>query len=299
MTNGSQSRMKSNGTFVAFWVILCCMAAGFLNILKPPGMTSHDVVAVIRRRLPRGLKVGHLGTLDPAAAGVLPLAVGWATRLISHLPDPPKAYLAEVQFGVRSDSHDAEGVQTPGGPLPQRFEPLLRAQLEGFSGTILQVPPQVSALRQNGQRGYERARRGEAFELPARPATYHEIRYLGTQGERVRLRVACGPGTYIRALARDLGEALGCGAILSFLLRLQSGPFHLPEAHCLEELERPLEALLPWDWPLGNVARYRLEQWPPPAQGSDGLALHARGAALYRGGQRLWAREGVADGAAT
>ncbi len=270
-------------------------AVGFLNILKPPGMTSHDVVYRVRRFFPKGTKVGHLGTLDPPAAGVLPVAVGFATRLISHLPEGDKAYLAEVQFGWRSDTLDAAGVLEAGGAVPDDLR--LEQHLQPFQGTIMQVPPQVSALRQEGQRSYDRARRGEQFELPARPATYHRVEVVRQSAETATLRVACGPGTYIRSLARDLGESLGCGAILRFLLRLQSGDFHLPEAILLEEISP--EKLLPWSWPWRRQPCLSLEQWPPPPQreGWQGLAYHPKGAALYRSGLKVWAREGVSSGA--
>ncbi|MBX3166086.1 MAG: tRNA pseudouridine(55) synthase TruB [Candidatus Eremiobacteraeota bacterium] len=270
------------------------MQAGFLNILKPPGMTSHDVVYRVRRFFPKGTKVGHLGTLDPPAAGVLPIAVGFATRLISHLPDEKKAYLAEIHFGWRSDTLDAAGVVEAGGPVPQELD--LAPHLLPFQGTILQRPPQVSALRQDGQRSYDRARRGERFELPARPAIYHGVQLVRQTRDTATLRVACGPGTYIRSLARDLGESLGCGAILRFLLRLQSGAFHLPDAIRLEEISP--QQLLPWHWPWRGQSARHLEHWPPPNQveGWQGLAFHAKGAALYRDGVKIWAREGVAGG---
>jgi len=270
------------------------MEAGFLNILKPPGMTSHDVVYRVRRFFPKGTKVGHLGTLDPPAAGVLPVAVGFATRLISHLPEGDKAYLAEVAFGWRSDTLDEAGMVEAGGPVPEELE--LEHHLRPFQGTIMQVPPQVSALRQDGQRSYDRARRGEQFELPARPAHYHGVRVIRQTATTATLRVACGPGTYIRSLARDLGESLGCGAILRFLLRLQSGDFHLPQAIRLEEIEAA--HLLPWHWPWREQISRSLEQWPPPPQveGWQGLAFHPKGAALYRDGVKVWAREGIAGG---
>ena len=270
------------------------MEAGFLNILKPPGMTSHDVVDRVRRFFPKGTKVGHLGTLDPPAAGVLPIAVGFATRLISHLPEGDKAYLAEVELGWRSDTLDAAGHLEQGGPIPPDVN--WDEHLKPFQGTILQVPPQVSALRQDGQRAYDRARRGEQFELPARPATYHAVQVIRQTKQTITLRVACGPGTYIRSLARDLGESLGCGAILRFLLRLQSGDFHLPQAIRLEEISP--EHLLPWHWPWRHSSSRPLECWPPPSEleGWQGLAHHPQGVALYREGLKVWAREGVTGG---
>lgn len=270
------------------------MSNGFFNILKPPGMTSHDVVAYVRRRFPRGTKVGHLGTLDPPAAGVLPIAVGLATRLIPHLPEGHKAYLAEIKLGWRSDTLDAAGLLEVGGVVPDRLH--LAEHLQPFSGTIMQVPPRVSALRQGGQRSYRRVRRGEEFELPARPATYHRLEVVRQCSKSIVLRVTCGPGTYIRALARDLGESLGCGAILNFLLRLQSGDFYLAEAICLEEVD--MTRLLPWTWPWRGQATLELKCWPPPSQidGYQGLAFHRQGAVLYRDGFKVWAREGIFGG---
>lgn len=275
--------------------MLASMESGFLNVLKPPGMTSHDVVARLRRRLPRGTKVGHLGTLDPAACGVLPLAIGWATRLIPCLPQARKVYLAELQFGWRSDTLDGEGLLEKGSLPPADLQQQLLPLLTEYRGEILQVPPRVSALKQDGQRAYDRARRGEEFELPPRPAHYFEVRWVACKADRVRLRVDCGPGTYIRSLARDLGERLGCGAILRFLLRLQSGLFHLPQAHCLEELEDPGPALLNWDWPWREQPVLELAQWPPPPLDGpfSGLASHPKGMALYEQGQKVWSREGV------
>ena len=276
-----------------FWLFFMpTMQTGFLNILKPPGMTSHDVVYRVRRHFPRGTKVGHLGTLDPPAAGVLPIAVGWATRLISHLPEGNKAYLAEILFGFRSDTLDAAGQVESGSPPPLPLP--ITPHLIPFQGTVMQVPPQVSALRQGGQRSYDRARRGEQFELPARAAHYHEVKVVREQGARLVLRVACGGGTYIRALARDLGEAVGCGAILQFLLRLQSGDFHLGEAICLEEI--PHRPLLPWYWPWRQQTPRTLSEWPPPPQGENGLAVHPKGVALYKDGSKCWSREGVTCG---
>ncbi|MBI3928906.1 MAG: tRNA pseudouridine(55) synthase TruB [Armatimonadetes bacterium] len=209
---------------------------GFLNVLKPPEMTSHDVVAFVRRMLPRGSRVGHLGTLDPLAVGVLPLAVGQATRLIQYLPLARKLYLAEVTLGLASDTLDAGGEVVETGPV----EAVSRARVEEvcsrFRGSLMQVPPRVSALRVQGRRGYERARQGEDFELEPRPAVYHEVRLLDFELPVLRLLVDCGPGTYVRSLARDLGRELGTGAILSFLVRLGSGPFQLESSLTLEEL---------------------------------------------------------------
>ena len=208
---------------------------GFLNVLKPPGMTSHDVVAFVRR-LVGGGKVGHLGTLDPTAGGVLPLALGAATRTLEFLPPARKAYRAEVTFGVETDTLDAAGQVLARHPVVGLTRASLAAACARYQGVIMQVPPRVSALRQGGRRSYDRARRGEEFELPPRPAEFHAVRLLELRGEVALLDVDCGPGTYVRALARDLGHDLGCGAHLSFLLRTRSGPFLLEEAVLLEDL---------------------------------------------------------------
>ncbi len=209
--------------------------AGFLNLLKPPGMTSHDVVAFVRRQVGGG-KVGHLGTLDPGAAGVLPLALGGATRTLEFLPPARKVYRAEVTFGIETETLDAAG-EVLARCDPGEIEPSgLETACSAWRGVVMQVPPRVSAIRQAGRRSYDRARRGEDFELPPRPAEYHAVRLLHLQGAVALLDVDCGPGTYVRALARDLGRELGCGAMLSFLLRTRSGPFFLERAVTLEEL---------------------------------------------------------------
>ena len=219
---------------------------GFLNILKPPGMTSHDVVAHVRRRLPRKTKVGHLGTLDPAASGVLPLAIGGATRLIPLLPDRGprmKAYLAEIAFGVSTSTDDLEGevLECAGydglrGFTQDRWE----LELQPFQGVLMQVPPQVSAIRKDGQRAYERVRKGETVELPARQVVVDCCRFLDWDPQQGRLKcyLVCSTGTYVRSVARDLGETLGVGGALAFLIRTMSGPFELETATTLEEIHQ-------------------------------------------------------------
>lgn len=223
---------------------------GFLNILKPPQMTSHDVVDWVRRRLGFA-KVGHLGTLDPPAAGVLPLALGQATKLIAGLPPARKVYRAELLFGFTSDTLDTAGSlrdERPVGSLAGLSE-----LCEGFRGEVMQVPPRVSALKVDGKRSYARARQGEEFELEARPAIYHEVRVLDVAPPRAWLHVDCGPGTYIRALARDLGDRLGCGAVLAFLVRVRSGPFWLQDAWTLEDVLAGRAQLLPLTFPQDNA----------------------------------------------
>jgi tRNA pseudouridine55 synthase len=215
--------------------------AGFLNVVKPPGMTSHDVVGLIRRKVGRKTKVGHLGTLDPAAAGVLPLAVGRATKLIPTLPnlgDQMKGYLGQIQLGVTTTTDDLEGDVLTRGEFGEVTRERLSASLESFRGVISQVPPQVSALRKDGKRAYELVRAGERVELEARQVQIGELAlrdYLPAEG-RFTVYVCCGSGTYIRSMARDIGEQLGTGGALAFLLRTHSGPFRLEQAVSLEEI---------------------------------------------------------------
>ncbi len=212
-------------------------------------MTSAQAVAFVRKRFGRKTKVGHLGTLDPAATGVLPLAVASATRLIPYLPEAHKAYRAEILLGYTSDTLDTWGQMRPQGDSCSVRDSAVKAALSEFSGTIEQVPPRVSAIRVGGKRSYDRAREGEDFELAPRPATYHRVRLVARRGPRLTIDVECGPGTYIRSLARDLGQKVGCAAVLAFLIRVRSGPFWLSQAVTLEEVlkahrEECMEAML-------------------------------------------------------
>lgn len=204
---------------------------GMLNILKPPGMTAHDVVAVMRRRLGTK-KIGHAGTLDPLATGVLPLAVGSATRLLPYLQSG-KEYLAEIQFGVSTSTADAAGEVIESNPCAFS-QADLEAVLPKFMGAIQQRPPMVSAVHHQGKRLYELAREGVIIEdLPLRNVRIDalELRsfYPGLQ-PRALLRVACSAGTYVRSLAVDLGKALGVPASLAFLLRTRAGDFEIQDS---------------------------------------------------------------------
>lgn len=208
---------------------------GFLNVLKPPGMSSAQVVGYARRLL-GGVKAGHAGTLDPEAAGVLPLMIGKATRLFDDLQDKDKEYVAEVAFGVATDTQDAQGVPVARGDRwPD--EAAIAAVLPRFTGEILQTPPMYSALKQDGRRLYDLARRGREAAVPARKVTVYALRLTGlTPGHGALLSVCCSRGFYVRTLCRDLGEALGCPAHMRFLLRTRSGPFALDTALTLEAL---------------------------------------------------------------
>lgn len=224
-------------------------------------MSSHTVVSRLRRLLGKG-KIGHLGTLDPGACGVLPLALGGATRTISYLPPSRKGYLAEFVFGWESETLDTFGRNIRRREVP----PIEFKQLEDicrrFTGTVMQVPPSVSALHVSGMRSYELVRQGIEVSLPPRPAVYYSVvpqELRRADGElKAFLEVECGPGTYIRALIRDIGQHFGCGACMSFLLRTQSGHFKLENAVTLEELRNG--DIYPYLQDTGTVLRrYGLE----------------------------------------
>ena len=207
--------------------------SGLVVIDKPAGMTSHDVVARVRRTLGTR-KVGHAGTLDPMATGVLVLGFGRATRLLGHLMLTEKAYDATVRLGVATTTDDAEGEVVAAVSAEGVTEQTVRDALEAFVGDIEQVPSTVSAIKVDGRRAYALARQGEQVELAARPIT---IRALAAgefrrEGECLdfQLRIACSSGTYIRAIARDLGDALGVGGHLTALRRTSVGPFTLEDA---------------------------------------------------------------------
>lgn len=228
---------------------------GVLVLDKPPGMTSHDVVGALRR-LTGQRRVGHTGTLDPAATGVLPICLGQATRAAEYLLAQDKQYRAEVTFGRATDSHDAMGQVVARAGAEGLTAGDLEEALKGFRGVIQQVPPMVSALKVGGKRLYELARQGLEVEREARQVTIHRLQLLefrpGSEATAI-LDIACSKGTYIRSLARDLGETLGTGAFLSSLRRTRSGAFRLEDARSLEEVveaakqERVGELLLTLD----------------------------------------------------
>ena len=211
---------------------------GFLNLYKPQGVSSHDCVGAVRR-LSGIRKVGHGGTLDPLAEGVLPIAVGRATRLLPYLPEG-KAYRAVVRFGLTTTTDDLEGDVLTEHPADHLGLPDIEAVLPEFEGTIEQVPPAFSAIQVQGQRLYNLARRGKAVTVPSRTVTIHRLRVEQWQpGDRPELTLAidCGPGTYIRSIARDLGDRLGTGATLAHLTRTRSGGFDAEHSLTLETVE--------------------------------------------------------------
>jgi tRNA pseudouridine55 synthase len=216
---------------------------GILNIAKPAGVTSHDVVDRVRR-MSGQRQVGHAGTLDPAATGVLIVCLGQATRLVEYLMASDKVYRAQIRLGVSTDTHDAEGEVTTTAKV-EVSEKEVRRALASFIGSIQQVPPMYSALKHEGVPLYKLARRGITVEREPRSIEIHDIELLDWTPLLFTIRVQCSPGTYIRALARDLGQKLGCGAHLQSLTRLASGHFTLEEAVRLGEL---VEAFAQGDW---------------------------------------------------
>lgn len=212
---------------------------GLINVLKPPGMTSSDVVVWMRRLL-KTKKIGHTGTLDPGVSGVLPLCVGQGTRLAEYITEQGKAYRAEVTFGVTTESQDSFGkVIQASSPKINRNE--LEEILPNFIGQVAQVPPMFSAVHKDGKRLYEYARQGIAVERKPREVTIKNLKLEKWYAEdypRAILDIECSKGTYIRTLCHDLGQALGCGAHMSYLLRIRSGPFQIQESWTLEEIEK-------------------------------------------------------------
>jgi len=213
--------------------------SGLVVVDKPSGMTSHDVVARVRR-LAGTRRVGHAGTLDPMATGVLVVGVEKATRLLGYLTLTEKTYVATIRLGQSTSTDDAEGEPASGSPATDIAPGALDAEIAELTGDIWQVPPGVSAIKVNGQRAYKLTRAGEAPELAARPVTVYEFTVTGISQTGdfldINAEIRCSSGTYIRALARDLGAALGTGGHLTALRRTAVGPYRLEQAHSLEEL---------------------------------------------------------------
>ena len=254
---------------------------GFLVLDKAAGLTSHACVARVRRAY-KLKRVGHGGTLDPAVTGVLPIALGPATRLLPYL-EGDKTYQGVVQLGVSTVSDDLEGEVLARFAVPALVASDLEAALAAFRGTIDQVPPQVSAVHVEGQRAYARVRLGEQLNLAARAVTIQRLELLGWDAATASLEllVRCSAGTYIRALARDLGEALGCGGALARLRRTEALGFGLEQAVPLEALDQaPLPALLNPLTALGHLPQRRLldaelEGWRCGRALDHGLSLEA------------------------
>lgn len=208
---------------------------GLLNLNKPPGCTSRDVVNRVQK-LVRPEKIGHAGTLDPLATGVLVVAIGGATRLVEYIQQQPKSYLATFQLGRSSDTEDIEGKIVELKDPPQPTVEQIEAALQQFTGEINQVPPAFSALKVGGRRAYALARRGEQVDLAPRRVVIHRLHLVDYCYPSLRLEIACSSGTYVRALGRDLARALGTEAVMSGLIRTAVGPFVLAEAVSPDDL---------------------------------------------------------------
>jgi tRNA pseudouridine55 synthase len=260
---------------------------GLVIVDKPSGWTSHDVVGRMRR-LARTRRVGHAGTLDPMATGVLVIGVEKTTRLLGHLALTRKTYDATIRLGQSTVTDDAEGEVTATADASNVSDDRLAGAIAPLTGEILQRPSSVSAIKVDGVRSYKRVRDGEEFELAARPVTVHRFEVTGIRREGgfvdVDATIECSSGTYIRALARDLGAALGVGGHLTTLRRTAVGPYTLDQAHSLDELteafedDRPLPIL-----PLDDAAR---AAFPARAITAEEAALVANGGFLAASGSR-------------
>ena len=214
---------------------------GMIVIRKEKGYTSHDVVAKLRGIL-HMKKIGHTGTLDPDAEGVLPVALGKATRLVDLITDKEKTYEAVMRLGVVTDTQDMSGTVLSQVSELNITEEELRTVIASFVGDYMQVPPMYSALKVNGKKLYELAREGKTVERKARPVHFYEIEILEISLPLVRFRVTCSKGTYIRTLCHDIGEKLGCGAAMETLLRTKVGKFTLDGAITLAEAEAAMQS---------------------------------------------------------
>jgi tRNA pseudouridine55 synthase len=240
--------------------------SGILLLDKPQGLSSNAALQKARR-LFRAAKAGHTGSLDPLATGLLPVCFGEATKIAGLLLGSRKAYEAECRLGATTTTDDAEGEILGRREVPAFDERTLREALATLTGRITQVPPVYSALKQGGVPLYRRARRGEAVEAPPREVEIHRLELIGRSGDRLRLHVECGSGTYVRSLTRDLGEMLGCGAHLTALRRLWVEPFREPRMSTLDELAALAEAdpaeldrrLLPLEQGLAGYPQVRLD----------------------------------------
>lgn len=234
---------------------------GFINLNKPSGMTSHDAVNHVRRIF-SVRKVGHAGTLDPAACGVLPIAVGRATKFIEYLADCDKAYRAEILFGVSTDSGDLEGeVITRADDFVMPTIEGLNAALKAFIGEIEQTPPKFSAIKIHGRKAYDLARRDIDFEMPRRLVKISRLELIALGANTATIEIDCGKGTYIRSLAIDLGERLNLPATLKSLVRLRVGDFRLNAALTFDDIKKfGADCLLPIEDCLNHLPRFELPE---------------------------------------
>lgn len=237
---------------------------GILNVNKPQGVTSFGVIASVKKLISER-RIGHAGTLDPFATGVLPILLGRATRIAEYLMDLHKVYLAEIELGKTTDTDDIEGKVIALKDFSGINEEKLKSALKDFTGGIMQVPPLYSALKHRGKPLYEFARSGIAVERKARRVEIFRLELIEFQPPIVTVEVECSKGTYIRSLAHDLGEALGCGAYLKALARTRYGPLDIGDAVSLAELEEAIgqgkleQLIYPMDAVLGNMRAVTLD----------------------------------------
>jgi len=237
---------------------------GILNINKPQGLTSFDVVKRVKS-ITGERHIGHAGTLDPSAVGVLPVCLGKATRIIEYLFDDTKTYRADIEFGIVTDTYDCDGSVVRTSNAGDVTLQAIEKALEKFRGDILQIPPMYSALKHHGQPLYKYARLGVEIERQQRPARIIKLDIIEWQPPVVTLDITCGKGTYIRSLAYDLGEEIGCGAYMKNLVRLRVGRFEIEDAVTLDQLENSsrqvsLENVLyPIDYPLDSFPAIKVD----------------------------------------
>ncbi len=276
--------------------------SGFLSIDKPPGWTSHDVVARVRRIVgERG--VGHAGTLDPAATGVLPVAVGYATRLLPYLESTVKSYVATLRFGVETDSGDRDGRLLFQSSVEHLNAAAVKVAASGFVGVQEQVPPMHSAIRVGGRRLYDLARQGEKTEIPTRQVEVHSCELVSWAAPEATLHITCAKGTYIRSLARDIGRDLGCGATLTNLVRVRVGDFHIRSSISILDLRESL-SLFGWEWiavhPDTALSDHNIVVLAPDEEerwfnGQEINRSPVRGGASVYNAEREWIGVGVFD----
>ena len=231
---------------------------GIINVLKPPGMTSHHVVSFLRR-LTQIRRIGHTGTLDPGAAGVLPACIGKATRVSEFVLQMDKVYRAELTLGKATDTEDVSGTVVAEKEIPHFNERDVKRVLESFLGPGTQVPPMYSAVKIGGKKLYQLARKGESIDRPARDIHIYSMQLLHFTEQKITFDVTCSRGTYVRTLCREIAEKLGTVGHMSFLLRTAVGSFSLQDSYTLEELqalakeETLSNVLLPPDAALGHI----------------------------------------------
>jgi tRNA pseudouridine55 synthase len=238
---------------------------GILLLDKPQGLSSNQALQKVRR-LFRASKAGHTGSLDPLATGLLPVCFGEATKIAGYLLGARKAYTAQCKLGVTTTTDDAEGETVATRTVPALDEAIIESALAKLRGRIVQIPPAYSAIKQGGVPLYKRVRQGEEVDVPPREVDVHAFDCIERNGDRLTLHVECGSGTYVRSLARDLGEMLGCGAHLTALRREWIEPFHQPTMYTLAELEQAAadadaldSLLLPLEAGLQNMPRLELD----------------------------------------